>query len=47
MGMYTGFRFKGLIKEEYRNDIEIMLEDGEWTNCEHEILKEYSKVSRS
>lgn len=24
-----------------------MLEDGEWNNCEHEILKEYSKVSRS
>ena len=47
MGMYTGFRFKGLIKEEYRNDIEIMLEDGEWNNCEHEILKEYSKVNRS
>ncbi|HBJ1650878.1 TPA: hypothetical protein LA460_000097 [Clostridium botulinum] len=48
MGMYTGLRFKGVIKEKYREDIELMLE-GEncWKDCKHEILKHYSKVSRS
>jgi hypothetical protein len=29
MGMYTGLRFKGIIKNEFRNDIKILLEEGE------------------
>lgn len=47
MGMYTGLRFKGIIKEEFREDIKTMLEEGEWDNCESQVLRDYSQVSRS
>lgn len=48
MGMYTGLRFKGTIKEEYRKDIKKMLIDGgNWNNCRDEELKKFDDISRS
>lgn len=48
MGMYTGLRFKGIIKEKYREDIELILDgENQWRDCKHELFKDYSKVSRS
>lgn len=48
MGMYTGFRFKGLIKQKYRQDIyNVIYGNKEWEDCENEIFKEFSKVDRS
>lgn len=50
MGMYTGLRFKGIIKEEYRDDINTLINNEEcyeWGSLNHELFKEYDKVSRS
>lgn len=49
MGMYTGLRFKGIIKNEYREDVKKAITDieGAWGNCEHEELKKFDKVDRS
>ena len=47
MGMYTGLRFKGIIKKQYRREISIMFNKGDWESCETPILKEFSKKSRS
>lgn len=48
MGMYTGLRFKAIIKKEYREDIDIILKSkNSWEDCSHELFKDYSKVSRS
>lgn len=49
MGMYTGFRFKGIIKKEYREDIKKAINDikGAWGNCEHEELKKFDEIDRS
>lgn len=49
MGMYTGFRFKGIIKKEYREDIKKALNDFKevWKNCEHEELKKFYEVDYS
>lgn len=48
--MYTGLRFKGIIKEEYREDIDTLINDKDcfrWGNLKHELFKEFNKVSRS
>ena len=49
MGMYTGLRFKGFIKEEFREDIELVLNDSkEWGACKHQELLEFDeKFERS
>ncbi|WP_346938229.1 hypothetical protein [uncultured Clostridium sp.] len=50
MGMYTGLRFKGIIKEEYRDDINTLINDKDcfkWGNLQHELFEKYDKVSRS
>ena len=42
MGMYTGLRFKGIVKKEYREDIELLLNDPEeWKACKHKELHEF------
>lgn len=46
--MYTGLRFKGFVKEEYREDIELLLNDSKgWNACKHEELLEFAKFDRS
>ena len=47
MGIYTGLRFKGITKKQYRREISIMFNKGDWESCETPILKEFSKKSRS
>ena len=43
MGMYTGLRFKGIIKKQYRREISIMFNKGDWESCETPILKDFLK----
>lgn len=53
MGMYTGIRFKGIIKEEYTEVIETMMGEGlNWEELyvrypQYEFLNEFGKISRS
>lgn len=50
MGMYTGLRFKAIIKQEYIDDIQKMLKsnnDEPWEDCESDVLKSFAKISRS
>ncbi|WP_252249156.1 hypothetical protein [Clostridium sp. VAP23] len=47
MGMYTGFRFKGIIKAEYRGDISRMLDGCDWSECVSPVLQNFDKVDRS
>ena len=48
MGMYTGFRFKGIIKHKYRKDIyDVIYGNKEWKDCENNVFKEFSKIDRS
>lgn len=46
MGMYTGLRCKVKIKEEYREDIQSVM-DKSWEECKHKELKMFSKDRRS
>ena len=48
MGMYTGIRFKGFVKPEFRAEIkEILTLDGVWKNAHSYFLQEFGKISRS
>lgn len=49
MGMYTGLRFKAIIKKEYRKDIKQLMNDFDecWGSCENEVLKSFEIISRS
>lgn len=47
MGMYTGLRFKGIVKEEFRNEFENIALSGDWEESENEVFKEFSNVSRA
>lgn len=47
MSDYTSFRFKGLVKEEYRSSIQELLETKSWGSCNDSLFKSFSKVSRS
>jgi|GEM_PF-1141135 len=48
MGMYTGLRFKGIIKQEYRDDINDLINNcSEWEDLQCDIFKDFSKISRS
>ncbi|AQS10588.1 hypothetical protein CLOBY_27330 [Clostridium saccharobutylicum] len=47
MGMYTGFRFKGVIKKEYREDIIKMLSEGDWSECVSSVLLDFDNADRS
>lgn len=44
MGMYTGLRFKAIIKKEYREDIKIVMESRYWEDCKHKELIEFNEV---
>lgn len=47
MGMYTGLRFKGVIKEEFRNKFEDIALDGNWEESDNEVFKKFGSVSRA
>ena len=49
MGMYTGLRFKGIIKPQYRKMIQhISNNDGLWRNYHHlDFLTNYLRLSRA
>ena len=47
MGMYTGLRFKGIVKEEFRNEFENIALRGDWEESENEVFKEFGNVSRA
>ncbi len=47
MGMYTGLRFKGIVKEEFRKDFKEIALFGEWEKARNEKLSSFSKVSRA
>jgi hypothetical protein len=47
MGMYTGIKFKGIVKEEFRKDFHDIAFSGEWQDSKHEIFKEFGKTDRA
>ena len=47
MGMYTGIRFKGYIKPEFRENFELIALDGDWKESSDEIFKKYGEYSRA
>lgn len=46
MGDYTGLRFKGIVKKEYRDDIKTLLETEDYSKLKHDIFKEFTKCER-
>lgn len=47
MGMYTGLRFKGTIKKEFRNEFEDIALSGDWEESNNEVFKGFGGVSRA
>lgn len=47
MGMYTGLRFKGIVKEEFRNEFEDIALDGNWEESDNDMFKKFGSVSRA
>lgn len=50
MGMYTGLRFKGIVKPEYRDMVQnIFFHDYEWEDYKerYPFLKEFAELNRS
>ena len=47
MGMYTGIRFKGIVKKEFRSEFERIAYGGEWDEHSDEKFIEFSKVDRA
>lgn len=47
MGMYTGIRFKGYVKKEFREDFEHIALAGEWDKSHDPIFNLFGKLSRS
>ena len=48
MGMYTGLRFKGTVKEEFRKDFEPIALGGEWINSDDPKFKAFgTKIPRA
>ena len=47
MGMYTGIRFKGIVKPQLRKGFDIIAIDGDWELHEDEKFQEFSKISRA
>lgn len=46
MGMYTGLRFKGIVKKEFIKEIAQIRLNGEWENSNNKVLRGFSKISR-
>lgn len=47
MGMYTGIRFKGYVKPEFREGFEIVALNGEWENHQDAVIKKFGEIGRS
>lgn len=47
MGSYTGIRFKGYVKEEFRKNFESVALKGDWENHHDPIFREFSKNERA
>ena len=47
MGMYTGLRFKGIVKEQFRKEFKNIALLGEWEESRDKVFKQFSEVSRS
>ena len=47
MGMYTGLRFKGVVKEKFRKDFGPIAWDGDWGWIRDEKFQEFSKDYRA
>lgn len=47
MGMYTGLRFKGIVKEEFRNEFADIALNGSWEESNNEVFKQFGSVSRA
>ena len=47
MGMYTGLRFKGTVKEEFRNEFEDIALEGNWEESNNDVFKQFGSVSRA
>lgn len=47
MGMYTGLRFKGIVKEEFRKDFTAIAMNGEWGDSKDKRLAGFGDVSRA
>lgn len=47
MGMYTGLRFKGIVKEEFRNEFADIALNGNWEESNNEVFKQFGSVSRA
>lgn len=47
MGTYTGIRFKGYVKKEFRNDFEKIALNGDWELSEDDVLNSFSNISRA
>lgn len=39
MGMYTGLRFKGIVKEKFRKDFEDIALYGDWENSNNKVFR--------
>lgn len=47
LGMYTGIRFKGIVKLEFRKEIIGIAMFGEWENTKPDFFREFGKLERS
>lgn len=47
MGMYTGLRFKGIVKPEFRKELVGIAMFGDWENAESDFFREFGKLGRS
>lgn len=47
MGMYTGIRFKGYVKPEYRKAMETIAIDGSWNESDIQEFAEFGQIGRS
>lgn len=47
MGNYTGIRFKGYVKPEFRNNFDLIAKQGKWESSDDAVLREFGKLSRA
>ena len=47
MGDYTGIRFKGYVKEEFRNEFATIALEGDWDKSNDQIFNKFSEISRA
>lgn len=47
MGMYTGLRFKGIVKEEFRSEFENIALSGDWIESNNYVFRQFGNNSRA